>query len=288
MLNTIKSMMNKKIKYYQPNIGHQPLDKLDTTNDSIQCLWIGEELSILEQLCISSFIYHGHTVHLYTYGNVKNIPDGTIIKDANDIILEKDIFYAHNNSLGYFSDWFRWELLKKKGGYWVDMDIICLKPFNFSDDYVYGFEDNKIIGSALLKFPANSEITHMLSAVCANPNLILPSDNSDDINRKKKRIHQNQDKEHTGWGEAGGPTGLTKALEYFDLKHYAKPFTYFYPIHYSLWNTVFDETLKDDGQLFAHTYAIHLWNEMGRNVDFDKNATFPKDSLIEQLKCKYL
>ena len=38
----------------------------------IQSLWIGEELSVMEQLCLSSFVKNGHEVHLYTYEDVKN------------------------------------------------------------------------------------------------------------------------------------------------------------------------------------------------------------------------
>ena len=168
------------------------------------------------------------------------------------------------------------------------MDVVCLKPFDFTDDYIYGYEDNEKIGSALFKFPTSSDIPNILAASCANPNLILPFDTDDDIARKKRRICLNQGKEHTGWGEAGGPTALTKALQYFNLIDYAKPFTFFYPIHYAIWQSIFDDTLKNDMALFHDTYAIHLWNEMGRRVGFDKNATYPYNSLFEQLKRKYL
>ena len=35
-------------------------------NKVIKSLWIGDQLSRLEQLCIKSFLYHGHEFHLYT------------------------------------------------------------------------------------------------------------------------------------------------------------------------------------------------------------------------------
>jgi hypothetical protein len=99
----------------------------------------------------------------------------------------------------------------------------------------------------------------------------------------------NRGRKHAGWGSAGGPDGFTKALKHFDLLGLAKPFTFFYPIHSSNWQTVFDETLAEDAHLFSQTHAIHLWNEMCRQAKgFDKNASFPQKSLYEQLKRKYL
>jgi hypothetical protein len=34
-------------------------------NDIIQGLWVGPELSVMEQLSVSSFLRHGHQYHLY-------------------------------------------------------------------------------------------------------------------------------------------------------------------------------------------------------------------------------
>ena len=85
----------------------------------IQSLWIGDELSNMEQLSAKSFIDHGHTYHLYTYGDVKNIPEGVIVKDGNEILLESEIFRYKNGSVSAFSNLFRFALLYKKGGCWA-------------------------------------------------------------------------------------------------------------------------------------------------------------------------
>ena len=58
----------------------------------VQSLWVGNSLSNMEVCCIQSFLKHGFTFHLYTYENVKRIPKGTVIKDANEIMDEKEIF----------------------------------------------------------------------------------------------------------------------------------------------------------------------------------------------------
>ena len=104
-----------------------------------------------------------------------------------------------------------------------------------------------------------------------------------------KRFLLGNRRNNISWGEAGGPRGFKKALVHFDLIDRGLPFTAFYPISPGNWDCVFDETLKDDSRLFAQTRAIHLWNEnIRRAPGFDKNAQFPGDSLIEQLKEKYL
>ena len=36
----------------------------------IQSLWIGDDLTNLEKLCVQSFIDHGHEFHLYTYADI--------------------------------------------------------------------------------------------------------------------------------------------------------------------------------------------------------------------------
>ena len=61
-------------------------------NQIIQGLWVGPELSVMEQLSVSSFLRHGHQYHLYVYGDVKNIPAGAVVKDGNEILPSSRIF----------------------------------------------------------------------------------------------------------------------------------------------------------------------------------------------------
>ncbi|HKB65528.1 MAG TPA: hypothetical protein VKC61_06695 [Pyrinomonadaceae bacterium] len=61
-------------------------------NKTIQGLWIGRELSLMEQLSISSFLQNGHDYHLYVYEEVKNVPAGTVVRNANEILPAARIF----------------------------------------------------------------------------------------------------------------------------------------------------------------------------------------------------
>lgn len=110
----------------------------------IKGLWVGKELSLLEQTSINSFIKNGHEYHLYIYNYIKNIPREVVIKDANEIVSEPEIYKSKYTGLeGHlgFSDYFRVKLIYEKGGMWSDLDTICLRPFDFNENYIFSSSD---------------------------------------------------------------------------------------------------------------------------------------------------
>ena len=142
-------------------------DKLTSDNKIVNGLWIGNSLSQLELLTIKSFVNNGHIFYLWTYKPLfTNIPENVIIKDANEIIPENKIFrYKHKNqfghgkgSLGGFSDIFRYKLLYEYGGWWTDMDVTCLKPLNFKEEYIFRTHHKlKVVGN-IMKCPKHSTL----------------------------------------------------------------------------------------------------------------------------------
>lgn len=254
----------------------------------IQSLWIGGALSKVEQLCVASFMKNGHEFHLYTYDRVEGIPKGTKVLDANLIIPKDEIFIA-KRSYALFADWFRWKLLYEQGNVWVDMDMVCMQPFDFKDKILFGEEAGDHVGVAVLMFPKGHEICKKMLKRCESPHEI---DSDDPLKTRYKKIVrkylQGNKKEKQGWGDRGGPRGFKKVLAAYpeDLK--AKPFTFFYPILACNGKHIFDETLKNDVSLFHDTHAIHLWNDVITKSGLEKNSDFPKESLFEQLKSRYL
>ena len=87
-------------------------------NKIIQGLWIGPELSVMEQLSIASFLRNGHEYHLYVYDELSNVPRGTVIKDASEVLPPSQIFqYKQNQSYAGFANFFRYKLLLERGGW---------------------------------------------------------------------------------------------------------------------------------------------------------------------------
>ena len=109
-------------------------------NHVIQSLWIGPALSPMERLGINSFLRHGHEFHLYTYTPVGNVPQGVTMRDAREIIPLSLVDYTKFPRLAIFADLFRYKLLLDKGGWWVDTDTVCMRPFDFPEEYVFSSE----------------------------------------------------------------------------------------------------------------------------------------------------
>jgi hypothetical protein len=122
-------------------------------SDILRSLWVGSKLSTLERICARSWIYHGHQLELFVYDDIGNVPGGVVLKDANAIVPEKDVF-LWRGCYAIFADLFRWTLLYEQGGYWVDMDMLCLKPFDFQDDILFGCEHSNAASIGVVKLPA--------------------------------------------------------------------------------------------------------------------------------------
>ena len=105
--------------------------------NKIHMLWIGGKLSTMERLAMASFLANGHPVVLHTYGEVEGVPAGVEVRPGNLVLSEEVVFANVRDGIGKggfagFSDWFRYELLKKEPGFWCDTDVICLAPFEFN------------------------------------------------------------------------------------------------------------------------------------------------------------
>lgn len=234
-------------------------------NKIIQSLWIGDVLSPIELLCINSYLQNDHEFHLYTYNAINNIPKGVKVNNANEIVNKTNIFLDSHNGFASFSDYFRYKLLFDKGGWWVDMDTVCLCYFDFQDEYCFATEKinigkGDIVANTYIKSPSNSEFL------------------KDCINYIEEEPF-----EEVIWGSFG-PFFLTKVLELYDSRNYITPNEIFCPIP---WYEI-NKLLFDYEYLLPHeSRAGHLWNERWRIEKRNKYETYNPFSLFEKLKCRY-
>ncbi|MCO5260547.1 MAG: hypothetical protein M9916_10420 [Crocinitomicaceae bacterium] len=142
---------------------------LSDDNKIVHGLWVGNKLSTLEMLTLKSFVNNGHHFYLWTYNALENtLPPHVFLKDANEIIPEKDIFRRKYDDPNYhigkgsigspFSDLFRYKLLYEYGGWWVDMDVTCLQPFSIDSPYFFRAHPLLPMIGNILKVPAKSEL----------------------------------------------------------------------------------------------------------------------------------
>lgn len=254
----------------------------------VSSLWIGKDLTKIEQLCIKSFLKNGYEFELYTYRPLKGIPEGTIVKDGNEIIPKSEIFQYKNGSYSAFSNIFRFTMLYKKGGHWVDMDLVCVKRYEGDEKYVIPSEtDKKYIAkkfsAGILRFPKGCPIMKEAMDFC---------------NSKREAILDGSFE----WGL--GPLTLKHIIEKFNLHKYIKPWYFSTSCNNKHFKTLFDinyDPSKDTSikgyelkyfnnmkDIPEGCYFIHLSNHFFVQQGVDKNQTFHKDSFIEQLKREYL
>jgi len=232
----------------------------------IQCLWIGQSLSPLEQLSIRSFLATGHEVHLYLYEQVEGVPKGARVRNADQVLPRSAQFlYREHPSYAGFANFFRYRLLLERGGWWVDLDTICLRSFDFASDYVFSSED--ILGGGAkanvgaVKVPAGSELMADLWRQCE----------AFDVGKLK-------------WGECG-PKLMAQAVRRHGLDAFVQPPRAFCPLPCWEWRNALDPDATYEAPEDA--YAIHLWNEMWRRGGVNKFAKPPAASLYARLQDRF-
>jgi len=235
---------------------------------SINGLWFGNPLSTLEIMSMVSFLRNGHEYNLYVYEDLQNIPDGVNVKDANQIVPKEKIFKSLDSegkpgSLAPFADYFRYKLIYENGGYWADMDCICIKPWDFKEDFVF-----------------SSENTHRGEQE-ANIGVIKTPLKHDVLKYCIDKIDSFPDKTQIPWGFSG-PVLLREAIFHFNLESYVKSWNTFMPINWWEINKCFVPNY--DFNITDEMYCIHINNEIIRRMGLDKNNTYPQNSIYEQLK----
>jgi hypothetical protein len=231
-------------------------------SEVVQSLWIGPRLSAMERLSIESFLRHGHEFHLYTYGDVGSVPRGAAVRNGREILPEELIFFYRDfPSVSGFSNFFRYKLLLDRGGWWVDADVVCLRPFDFAGEHVFASELSKgvpFVSTAAIRAPRGSEAMAWAWDVC-----------------------RSKDPAQLRWGETG-PALLAAAVERFALQDAVAEPAVFCPIPYAEWRRAIDPAPALE--LPPQSAAVHLWNEMWRREGCDKDAPYDARCLYERLK----
>ncbi len=133
--------------------------------DRLNSLWIGEQLGYVERLTRVSALSVGHPFTLYSYTpeRLRDVPSGVEVRDANDVVAYESLArYFDGGWAALGSDFFRYALQAKGLGYWVDLDLYFIRPIDFQDDYVFGWEHEASIDGAVLRLPPDSAMVREL------------------------------------------------------------------------------------------------------------------------------
>lgn len=218
---------------------------------------------------MASFLRHGVTYNLYVYEEPEKLPGGVVLKDAAAILPRAKVFHYsagefNVGSIAGFANLFRYTLLQQAGGWWVDTDVCCLKPFDLPGNEVYFEESSQTepfyVGTSCFKAPAGSSVMReCLSEFVAK-----------DVTRI---VH----------GETG-PRLMTNSILRLGNRGLVLTGGQVAPVPWWDWRRLlWDETLSLDG-----CYAVHFWNAMLTAAQVDKSARFPSNAPFERLKRAYL
>ncbi|MEM6695606.1 MAG: glycosyltransferase family 2 protein [Pseudomonadota bacterium] len=237
--------------------------KTNTALPIVASLWIGGELSYLEQVCLKSFADHGHRVILYTYGAVTGVPDCVEVFDANLIFPNQSyIRHAKSGSPAVHADAFRYRMIELQNVIWVDADMLCMRPWDFSDQWVFGWEKpGKLVCNAVLGLPRFSKTLKRLNALCATEYPIPPWAPEAEQARLKAAadagnpVHVSE----MAWG-VWGPSALTYFLNDTGEMAHVLPQMAFFPISFRDRRMLLAPGDAVDRALDDGCYGVHLWN----------------------------
>ena len=258
----------------------------------VASLWIGPELTWMEQMCLMSFVEAGHTTTLYSYEPVRNVPDGVVVKDANDIMPTNEIIYHVNTgSPAFHADIFKLRMLAQTNYLWIDTDAYCLKPFKRpKHGYFYGWgtDRRKIISSGVLGLPKKSKTLAAMLELTSDLYPIppwYPAKKREELHKLKSEgngVHMSL----LPWGVIGPEalhcfthqTGEAKyALEGHVL--YPMPFSNVRAFHRPHLKKMVTASIHDD------TISVHFYGRRFRNI-FALSKGLPlEDSYADDL-CK--
>lgn len=142
--------------------------------------WYGRRLRMIDRVCLASMVRCGMRVKLYSYDEVENLPSGVERREAHPF-LSLDVFRRLHPrgidgvAIQQFSDIFRIMLMKHGQGFWLDTDVLLLKPFDFAANEPYVARENRCrVGVSAMYFPRNHPVIGEFEAYLAG-NEVLPS-----------------------------------------------------------------------------------------------------------------
>ena len=227
----------------------------------LHSLWIGPRLTWLEQLCLVSWLAHGHRAVLWTYQPVEKVPLGVEVRNAREILAESAVtFHRTSGSVSLFSNRFRYHLLQRYPVIWVDTDVLLVRSL-VDLPYLFAWEGPDKICSAVLRLPSGSQALRRLLALT---DARVPVPHWWPLRyRLRQRLlglfQRHISAEDMEWGTFG-PRALVETLRHLDLTDRALPSDVFYPILWFETPLFYESPQIVEARLTDRTQAVHLWS----------------------------
>jgi len=249
--------------------------------DRLNSLWIGEHLGYVERLTMVSALSVGHPFTLYSYTPDKlcGVPDGVEVRDANEVVPYQTLArYFDGGWAALGTDFFRYAVQAKGLGYWVDLDLYFIRPIDFQEEYVFGWENETSINGAVLRLPPDSGMVRELCGI-SHVNWKPPFYGA----RKTaifcwRRLTEGDIRpENYRWGTFG-PTFLTYLAKKYRLSNLAKERSVFHPVRHRDAKLFCGPPGPVENQITTETRALHLWHSV---LNQEARVSPPPGSYLE-------
>ncbi len=252
-------------------------DSLDDAQPSgppeVRMFWTGPPLSPYELLSLQSFVAAGARVFVYSTSRTLRVPEGVELLDARGALAwtGAPVFLSGWAILRrrFIPIWCATPRLHRFGGWYADLDMICLRGLPTSKVYLAWQSDDSVNG-AIMKFPPHSPV--MAGA----------------IEESRARAAANRARRaHRPRALLLGPHLVTKLVHDYALDHVVRPTSSAYPIELLDTPAMFDPQRRDElDERIADSDFVHLWNEYWRRVRIPKELGPPRGQLSRRIVCK--
>lgn len=227
----------------------------------VRCFWHGP-FSPYEALCLSSFVAAGIAVELFSDAPVSGLPAGVTRRHAREILDHDVAFYRHEfdgPSPSLHSNHFRYALLEKLGGWWIDTDVILFaSSLPAVDVFIARQSDQELNGSAM-RFPPQHAL---MKAARERTAAVL---------------------ENARWGDTG-PKLLTELQPIHAAGAQIAPSESSYPIGPDEFQKFLLPAAREEvDERTASSTFVHLWNEMWRKAGVPKNIAPPRGCWLDRM-----
>jgi hypothetical protein len=249
----------------------------------LNSLWIGDQLGYIEKLTLASGLAVGHSFTLYSYTPEKlcGVPSRVEVRDANEVVPYQELaHYFDGGSAALGTDFFRYAMQAKGLGAWVDLDLYFIRPIDFEDDYLFGWEHRSSINGAVLRLPANSDMVRELCEIPQmnwRPPFYGPRKTA--IFYWRRLTEGDLRPENYRWGTFG-PMFLTYLARKYGVAKRAKKSSVFYPVSHHNWKLLCGPPELIKAELTEETRTVHLWRSVLIRV---MGPTPPPGSYLEAL-----
>lgn len=233
----------------------------DLRDRDLVSFWHGK-LGWMEHLCLRSLVATGQKLAIYSYQPREPI-DGVEWRDAREIISTDDPIYPEiEASAQFFANLFRYELLARGAGLWIDLDLYFLKPMGRVSDHLYCWEKPTRVNNAVLLLPAASPALAELIRFVRKRPIYAPWWRPKHKIKQSVAIALGRPLPLSAFPKGQfGPKALTWFLDQHGLLQRAAPQEVFYPVgpeHHA--DLIAPDSVRVERSITDRTIAVHLWS----------------------------